>query len=404
MPRDLTKDPKKMQDLFDTLGDMHNPTSKQFVYLFAKHRTKPERFRTDDIILIGPEQSKFVKPNSATTVGIYIVNKFLLEPLEIFGYQNCVFDSKTWEKVESLVAEALMAKDLTTAQVAEFIDRCQYLLGGPLAHLINPSISSDIINLPPSAMALKKKLLEENKEAIEANDPQVSADIEEAVTKEALRVMEEKNDPSLSIFKSGAVDPYNNMKVMLVMKGAVADPTGESPTGYKVVTSDYNEGISKEDMPKIANAVVNSSYSSGVLTQDSGYMAKKYNVSGQRIKLLPKGSDCGSTDYYNIVVSSRHLYRYIMDGGKLVCLTPEVIDKYKGKMCKMRSPLHCHAKDPCYCNVCMGDRLYLVGVTNVGMTQSIISGATMNMSLKAKHDARARFYELSMDDLTKYVN
>jgi hypothetical protein len=52
----------------------------------------------------------------------------------------------------------------------------------------------------------------------------------------------------------------------------------------------------------------------------------------------------------------------------------------------------------------MGDRLYLVGVTNVGMTQSIISGATMNMSLKAKHDARARFYELSMDDLTKYVN
>lgn len=403
MPRDI-RGTKLQAELFEILGDMSNPTSAQFAELFAKHKNAPEKFHTDDIIEIGPEQSPFVKAKSTTTIGIYIVNKFLLEPLEVFGYQNCVFDQSAWGKVETEIAAAIMAQDLTTDKVAEFIDRTQYLLGGPLAHIINPSISSAVINLPPSAAALKKKLLAENKEAIEANDPQISAEIEDKVTAEALRVMNEKNDPSLALFKSGAIDPYNNMKTMLIMKGAVADPTGESPTGYKVVTSDYNEGISKEDIPKIANAVVNSSYSSGVVTQDSGYMGKKYNVLGQRISLLPKGSDCGTKDTYNTVITSRHLYRYIVEGGKLVMLSPENIDKYKGKVCKLRSPLHCHAKDPHYCNVCVGDRFYRVGVHNVGLTMSIMSGATMNMSLKSKHDSRARFYKLGLNDLIKYVD
>lgn len=402
MPRDI-RNTKKQAELFEILGDMSNPTARQFSDLFARHKDTPPKYNTDDIIEIGPEQYTGVKPNSVTTVGIYIVNKFLLEHLTIFGYQNVVFDKKNWEKIETMVAEALMAGDVTTAQVAEYINRCQYLLGGPLAHIINPSISSAVINLPPSASALKKKMLAENKEGIEAGDPQVSADIEEKVTAEALRVMYEKNDPSLCLFKSGAIDPYNNMKTMFVMKGAVADPTGESPSGYKIVTSDYNKGISKEDIPNIANAVVNSSYNSGVATQDSGYMAKKYNVLGQRIKLLPKDSDCGSKETYQAIVTSRHLYRYIVEGSKLVMLTPDNINQYKGKLVKLRSPLHCHAKDPYYCNVCMGDRMYRVGINNVGLTMSIMSGATMNMSLKSKHDSRARFYKLSLNDLTKYI-
>ena len=402
MPRDI-RNTKKNQELFEILGDMSNPTVDQFATLFARHKDAPEKYHVDDIIEIGPEQYPGVKPGSATTIGIYIVNKFLLEPLGVFGYQNVVFGKSELGNIESQIAEALMAKDITTDQVADYINRCQYLLGGPLAHIINPSISSDIMNMPPSALALKKKLLAENKEAIEANDPKVAADIEDQVVTEALRVMNAKNDPALGIFKSGAVDPYNNMKNMFVMKGAVADPTGESPTGYKIVTSDYNDGISKEDIPKIANAVVNSSYSSGVATQDSGYMSKKYNVLGQRIQLLPKGSDCGSKDTYNVVITNRHLHRYIIDNGKLVNLTPENIGQYKGKVCKMRSPLHCHAKDPCYCNVCMGDRLYQIGVHNVGLTLSIMSGATMNMALKSKHDSRARFYKLTENDLTKYI-
>lgn len=403
MPRDIRNTPAQTA-YFEALGDLHNPTAQMFADLFAAHKDSPPKYHVDDMIIIGPEQSPFVKENSSTTCGIYLFNKFILEPLKIFGYVNKPFGKKELDALEDGISDGLMQKDLTTEQVAEFIDRLQFLLGGPLAHLINPSINPDIMTLPPQAAALKKKLLAENKAGIEANDPQTSSKIEKEVTKVAMDWMNERNDPSLSFFKSGAIDPYNNYRTMFVMKGAVKDNTGESPTGYKIVTSEYDNGITKEDMPKIADTVVTSSYNSGVATQDSGYMGKKYNTILQRVKLLERGSDCKTPDTFQTVITNRHLYRYIMENGKPVCLTPEVIDKYKGKVCKLRSPLHCHAKDPYYCNICMGDRLYDIGVHNVGLTVSILSGATLNAALKTKHNVTVGTYTIKEEDIFKYVN
>lgn len=403
MPRDIRNTPSQTA-YFEALGDLHNPTAQLFAELFAAHKDSPPKYHVDDMIIIGPEQSPFVKENSSTTCGIYLFNKFILEPLKIFGYVNKPFGSKELGALEDGISDGLMQKDLTTEQVAEFIDRLQFLLGGPLAHLINPSINPDIMTLPPQAAALKKKLLAENKAGIEANDPQTSSKIEKEVTKVAMDWMNERNDPSLSFFKSGAIDPYNNYRTMFVMKGAVKDNTGESPTGYKIVTSEYDNGITKEDMPKIADTVVTSSYNSGVATQDSGYMGKKYNTILQRVKLLERGSDCKTPDTFQTVITNRHLYRYIMENGKPVCLTPEVIDNYKGKVCKLRSPLHCHAKDPYYCNICMGDRLYDIGVHNVGLTVSILSGATLNAALKTKHNVTVGTYTIKEEDILKYVN
>lgn len=403
MPRDIRNTPAQTA-YFEALGDLHNPTAQMFAELFAAHKDNPPKYHVDDMIIIGPEQSPFVKENSSTTCGIYLFNKFILEPLKIFGYVNKPFGKNELDALEDGISDGLMQKDLTTEQVAEFIDRLQFLLGGPLAHLINPSINPDIMTLPPQAAALKKKLLAENKAGIEANDPQTSSKIEKEVTKVAMDWMNERNDPSLSFFKSGAIDPYNNYRTMFVMKGAVKDNTGESSTGYKIVTSEYDNGITKEDMPKIADTVVTSSYNSGVATQDSGYMGKKYNTILQRVKLLERGSDCKTPDTFQTVITNRHLYRYIMENGKPVCLTPEVIDKYKGKVCKLRSPLHCHAKDPYYCNICMGDRLYDIGVHNVGLTVSILSGATLNAALKTKHNVTVGTYTIKEEDILKYVN
>ena len=403
MPRDIRNTPAQTA-YFEALGDLHNPTAQMFADLFPAHKDRPPKYHVDDMIIIGPEQSPFVKENSSTTCGIYLFNKFILEPLKIFGYVNKPFGKKELDALEDGISDGLMQKDLTTEQVAEFIDRLQFLLGGPLAHLINPSINPDIMTLPPQAAALKKKLLAENKAGIEANDPQTSSKIEKEVTKVAMDWMNERNDPSLSFFKSGAIDPYNNYRTMFVMKGAVKDNTGESPTGYKIVTSEYDNGITKEDMPKIADTVVTSSYNSGVATQDSGYMGKKYNTILQRVKLLERGSDCKTPDTFQTVITNRHLYRYIMENGKPICLTPEVIDKYKGKVCKLRSPLHCHAKDPYYCNICMGDRLYDIGVHNVGLTVSILSGATLNAALKTKHNVTVGTYTIKEEDILKYVN
>lgn len=400
MPRDI-RNTKLQSEFFDTVKDFQNPTQEMFTELFAARKSKPAKYRTDDIIEIGPEQHKWAAPHSVTTTGIYLINKFIIEPLDV-GYFNVVFTNKVWGKLEQKVADALKDKLITQEQVCEFIDRTQYLFGGPLAHIIGPSLSPTIMTLPPKATQLQKKLMAENKEKIDSNDPEIASKIAEEVVSEALKDMDD-SDPAMDFFKSGAIDPYNNYRTMFVMKGPVSDPTGESPTGFKTVKSNYNDGLAKDDIPNIANALTNSAYSSGVSTQDSGAYAKRLNAVFQNIKLGPPGSDCGSKEYRRVVVTDRHLYRYISDGGKLVMITPENISKYKGKMVNMRSPMHCKMKEPEYCSVCVGDRLYRIGLTNIGLTFNIMSGATMNASLKKKHDSTLHYHKATVGELLKYV-
>lgn len=402
MVRDIRNTPLQAE-LFEALSDLTNPTAKLFADLFAPHKNRKAKYRVDDIIEIGPEQHSMVNPKSATRVGIFIVNKFLLEPLKVFGYVNKTFTSSVWADIEDKMANALVAKDITQRQVCDYIDRSQYLLGGPLAHIINPSLSSAVMSVPPGAKKLQKQLMEEKKEQLDANDVEASSSIEKAVVKQALTEMEEQGDPSLALFKSGAIDPYNNYRTMFIMKGAIMDNTGESPTGYKIVKSNYNDGVTKEDMPIIADSLVRSAYLKGIQTADSGTLGKKYNAGLQGVRLLDEGSDCGTTEYLKVRITDRHTYRYIVENGKLVHLTPENIDKYIGKVCNLRSPVHCHAKEPCYCSICMGSRPYRIGIHNTGLTMNIISGSTLNASMKSFHDISVKFYNLQVEDLMKYV-
>src|SRR5699024_4570534 len=184
-----------------------------------------------------------------------------IEDLKVFGYINKTFNKKIIGKLEDGIATALLEDDITIEQVYQYIDRTQFLFGGTVAHIINPSLSSAILNLPPSAKKLREKLIEENKEAIDAGDPIISHDVEVKVCDDALKSIRALNDPAMAIFDSGSgVDFYNNYKTMFVMKGAVMDNTGEYASGYKTITSNYDSGISKEDMPKIADSLPTSAY------------------------------------------------------------------------------------------------------------------------------------------------
>ena len=407
--KDRVLNAEQSKELFGLLGDPKNIDTPTICKLFAKHKKSGQKFSPSDRIIIGPEQSKFVKPNTVTTVGIYILNKFLFEDLEIFGYINKTVSNKFNSKIENALSKALQEGDITVDQYANYIDRAQYLLGGPMAMVINVSISETMLWLPPEAKKLKKKLLEENAEGIKANDPNVASHIEHAVVDKALEEMHKTNDPALAYFDSGCgIDAYNQYKTIVVMKGAIQDNTGESASGYKIITSNYDEGISKEDMPKIADAVVTTAYSSGVATQDSGTNGKRYNATYQDKRLLDPGSDCGSTTYFETVLQTglkdSYIYRYISDNGKLIMLTPDNIDKYVGQKIKLRTPLHCMAEEPCFCSKCVGDRPYRLGTRNIGFFFMTISGSTLNAALKKKHDVSVKLYPVSVDEVLKYVD
>lgn len=397
---------KQQQEFFEILGNPHNFNTDVFVKLFAWTKAgNGIRFYPDDIITIGPEESKFVKPGSQTTCGCYIINKFIIEQMEVFGYINAEFGKSLLGKIDDVIAVALRDKTITRDQYDEYTNRSQWLYGGPLAHIINPSLSKAIMTLPPDARKLRDKMMAERKERLDANDPEASAEIEQAVVTAAMKDIRASGDPSLAIFDAGGVDPYNNYRTMFVMKGAVQDNTGESPTGYKIVRSNYDDGITKEDMPIIADTLVRSSYMSGVATQDSGAAAKSLNTISQRVSLLPKGSFCGTTHTDKVIVTKGDLYRYIKNGGKKpFMLTSENIGQFLGKEVEMYTPFGCTAPDPHYCNVCMGDNPYLVGVKNIGLTFNIITGSTMNAALKTKHKTKVELYKVTIDDILKYLN
>ena len=84
-------------------------------------------------------------------------------------------------------------------------------------------------------------------------------------------------------------------------------------------------------------------------------------------------------------------------------LTPDNISSYVGKTVKLRTPVYCKAKDPEYCSICVGDRPYRVGVRNIGFTFMSISGSTLNAALKKKHDVSIKTYNLTVEDVLKYV-
>ena len=387
-----------------------NLTSAAIIKLFGRSKKSGIKFYQDDIIVIGPEDSPFVKPNTITTTGIYMVNKYIFEPLKIFGYVNKTFDNKLRKAVSSQLSLALMEDDVTREQVWEYIDRTQWLFGGTAAHILNSSLSSNILNLPPKARKEREKLLKDNKERVESDDPQIAAQIGEEVTTTALQEMRKVNDPAMAIFDSGCgVDPYNNYRTMFVMKGPIKDNTGLSPTGYKTVTSNYNDGLSKEDLPKIADSIVTGAYARAIATADSGYSAKKYNSRYQRARLAPRGSDCHTTEYVEYEVREDNIkdfqmYHYIMEDNKPKLITPKNAKEYLGKVVKLRTPSCCKMKEPFYCNVCYGDRAYRLGIENVGNTFQIAAGSLLNSSLKSSHDITIHYYQISLEDIFRYEN
>ena len=91
------------------------------------------------------------------------------------------------------------------------------------------------------------------------------------------------------------------------------------------------------------------------------------------------------------------MYRYIIDGKKLVLLDDRTMLKYIGKTVKMRSVLYCTSDKRC--NICAGELYYKLGIQNIGLTAAKVGSNLLNMSMKSFHDSTVKVTDIKAENI-----
>jgi hypothetical protein len=251
----------------------------------------------------------------------------------------------------------------------------------------------------PAVMKRKAELIKENKEALEKGDVMVMSAIEKELVK--LAEKEIGDDPAMDLYYSGARGSIsNNYKQLSIVKGPVFNKTIGK---YQFIENNLFDGISKEEIAASGTNTVNAQYPKSCGTAVSGYKAKQVSSLGQAVVLRKDVQDCGSKGYVEIVIppsmKSKFMYRYIMDNGKAVLLDDDSIGKYVGKKVKLRSIMYCGC-DSGVCLTCAGRLFEKLQIDSIGLTTSTLTGALLNLKMKAMHDTSVKTNEINLDDMT----
>lgn len=365
----------------------------------GNYKVAKSRFETTDEFDL-KKGEYFNRTDITTTVGQFIFNKFIVEPVfsKYIDYVNFTISDKGLGKFEGMLSQLLLTDDITTEDFADYLNRIQWLgmqFHEPLA------ASFTMRGMKPVQKVIKErdKLIEENKDALEKGDIITMS----AIEKKLVKMAEDEigDDPSMDLYYSGARGSIsNNYKQLSIVKGPIMNKT----TGkYEFVKNCFYEGIKKEDIAATATNVTNGAYPKACGTAISGYKGKQISAAMQSVVLRDEIKDCGSKGYVEMVIhpdiAGKLEYREIIEGGKLVTLTKENMSKYIGKKVKLRSIMYCGC-DYGVCLACAGTIYQKLGIKTIGLTARTFTGALLNMKMKSFHDTSVKVTEIDLDDLT----
>lgn len=334
------------------------------------------------------------KNDFTTTIGLWIFNKACLSwsgVWEELGYINEEITKKLFGTISTKLSYAVLEGRVQVPQYKRMIDAIQKLF--PLATVICPVTSEEMLTIGKAIAPKKKELLKKYEKEIAAGDALTMNKIEKELLDTCAEIL--KDDPAMDNINSGAGSSWgNNFKNMYVIKGAQKNP---DPTkGYNLITSNFMEGVSREDYVAMANSLAAGPYARAKNTAEGGYAEKLFLGATQHLQLDERGSDCGTKRTIEITLDSTRLrmcmYSYIVEGSKLVRLDSTNMDKYKGKTVKMRFSSLCKNKK--ICNKCAGDLFYLMGIKNIGTTVPQLASCVKNISMKAFHDSTDKYIEM----------
>ena len=364
------------------------------------------RFNPYDIVTIpkgsyGTEDKKN-KNDFTTTVGIWIFNRYFIEPhlFDLFKYINKTISKKLLGKLNTEISEAVLEDKISVEVLKDFIMKTQKCM--PYISILAPNYTNKMLECSVVIARKKEELYKKYKDQIDKGDEVAANKMEKELLDFAVEYM--GDDPSMDMFISGARGNIgNNFKNMFVMKGVIKDPDPNAKQKYNVALSNYIDGIKSEEYSLFANSLAAGPYSRAKKTEYGGYLEKLFLRAFQHITLDPPGSDCGTKRYLEIVLTEDNLnlwmYSYIIEGSKLIELNSENKSKYIGKKVKVRFSGLCESKTG-ICNKCMGNLYYrLDKKENVGTSLTQVPSTLKNISMKAFHDSTQSLYEMNLEDV-----
>lgn len=368
-------------------------------YFAATLENKNARFNTNDKITI-PVNTIFNNKPIETTIGRYIFNAFCLPEAYIkkHGYLNDPLTKKVLGSIENNFAVMLFEKEIDINDYITYVDKTEWL-GMSLTKYITPSLPYEFLKPIKKVIDKRDKLFDQYHDELKDGNTNVIEKIEKELLSDAESEISAKNIPAYSFFKSGEYK-MQDYKKGSILGGAFKDVnTGK----LKLLKSNYMDGVSKEEYVDFSQYTVIGAYSRGVATQIYGALTKVINTGMQNtITDFDVNSDCGTKAYLTVKLEpklkSMYKYRYIVENGKNVLLTPNNIDSYLNKEVNLRSPMLCKADKLC-CKCC-GELYHRTNVENPQLMCSSMSGSLLNKSMKKFHDTSTKFTRIDYRNFT----
>lgn len=356
------------------------------------------RFNTYDIIEIPPNSygpiGKRNKNKFTTTVGIWTFNKYFIEKdlFHILKYINKSINGKTYDTINSALSYALLEDTITLDVLKRFIMKCQKCM--PYVSILSPNHTLKMLTVTKTLNKKKNELIKKYKKDIEAGNEIVAEQMEKELLAYAREVL--KDDPSMDMYDSGSRGTFNNnFKNMFIMKGAIKDP--DPLKGYNVATSNYMDGISKEEYAIFANSLSAGPYARAKKTELGGYWEKLLLQALQHVILDEPGTDCKTNRFIYKNVTEKNIseimYCYVIEGDKLTEITSQNKDKYINKRIKIRYSSRCESTR--ICNKCAGNLFYRLGIRNIGAATPQVASRLKNLSMKSFHDSTISTSEMN---------
>lgn len=335
-------------------------------------------------------------PDVETTLGRFIANYlFLVYPFQNrISYLNEEFNAS---KLEKRMVVPILEGRITPREVKDKYINTMSLFGQS-NDIICPNISEKTITIPKHINDLRNKLIEENKEALEAGDASVMSDIEQRLISEYKEYL--KDDPSMHfLIKS----KYFNvtLKKLFLTQGMV-EKFG-SPGKFTFIDQPMGNGWKIENLPDIFNEVRQGSYARAIETQNGGVIAKLILRVLQDTRI--DTPDCGTIRGEHIRGNIKQLkdfeWNYVInEDGSTTLLNDATYDKYTDKDITIRTPGYCQSETG-FCAKCFGKVFETLGQSAFAPVANEVGRHQLVSSLKQMHGKAHSSIDIS--DVNRYL-